>query len=172
MISPFLVALLATLFALLNRGRGSRFWDTLPSTTISRLAATAGMAILVYPFGLLSGGILHAVGMFFWTWAALMFWCVFAWDSFWNAEIGTDPQRSRLWGLGMMALRMTLAVPCLIGLAFLAGQPQHAWLALATPLLGLPYYVFGYLTPGTNVIRNAELAVGALLGFLIYQTLS
>ena len=35
-------------------------------------------------------------------------------------------------------------------------------------LFGLPYYISGYATPGANVIRNAELAVGGMwvLGYI------
>lgn len=117
-----------------------------------------------------NGGWLRFDCITLWAFAALMFWCVWGWDALWGATIGHDPNHSRLWGLAHLALRMILAAPCLIGLAYLTGHLGHAWVALATPLLAIPYYVFGYAFPAENgkvVIPYSEPTVGVLLGAMI-----
>lgn len=158
-------------FAILNRARGSQLFGYTDSTVIGRLVAALGMAISVYILSLFDGiSNIHAVIVFFWTIGALMFWMVPRWDAYWSAEIGNDPKHSRLWGLATMTLRMLLAAPCIIGLAYLSEHIDKAWLALATAFLAVPYLIFGYLTPGANVIRNSELAAGAILGALVFMT--
>jgi hypothetical protein len=96
-------------FGLLNCARGRLLFGMTTSTVISRIVATAGMAmgvaaITLDPFAAL------------FSWLSLMLWCTPAWDAYWSAEIGNDPSHSRLWGLGMMTLRMLLARRAFLGL--------------------------------------------------------
>lgn len=116
----------------------------------------------------------------------LMLWCVFAWDRYWSAAIGNGASEGgwkpidyimsklwpvpaggfklRLWGTVAMGLRMMMLIPFLVTLAFITdGNP---WYSLLSVFLGVPYLLWGYLVK-VNVIRNAELTVGALVWQLI-----
>lgn len=155
-------------YALLNRARGTKLFNLVNSTVIGRLLSTMLMAVsaslAVIPETLLM------LEVFGWLWASLMLWCTPAWDKYWSAAIGHDPDHSRLWGLAMMTLRMTLGAPAIIGLAFIINKPLHAYYALGTLFMGLPYYVFGYLRP-QKPIDYSEPVVGAILGLMIVLTL-
>jgi hypothetical protein len=175
--------------AAMNRARGSSLYGLTTSTTISRLASMLGIALAVYLLAVFSGhSTFTSTALLLWTWAALMLWCIPAWDSLWGMAIGTTTPlrasfapvdwimsvlwpktptagtfRARLWGLIAMSLRQTLAAPWVIGLACLAGHPEKAWLAIFTPLLGVFYFAFGFVSQ-TYAVMLAELAVGASLG--------
>lgn len=149
-----------TLMAAFNRARGSRFWNTIPSTTETRLLATLGMVISLV-------AIKANLSLFF-LWPLLMLWCIPAWDAYWSAEIGHDPNHSRLWGLAAMALRMTLAAPAVLAAAYLT--QGNYWPAAATPFLALPYFLFGFIQSDLTIPRS-EYAVGALLGILLLLAL-
>jgi hypothetical protein len=102
-----------------------------------------------------------------WALASLMLWACPAWDADWAATITGNP-RERLIGLLRFGIiRMTYDVPMIFGLSYFTGHPLSAMYALATPLLAVPYYVFGYLTPDSTVIRNSEFTAGLILGGLI-----
>lgn len=167
-------------FACLNRGRGSQFWDRIPSTTAGRLLATFGMAVLT------AGAAWPAnpLAIFIWTWATLFIWTVFAWDKYWAAAIGhtIDPTARafppvdwvmselpamplRMWGTVAMGLRQSLLTLSLVGLAIIAGHPDRAAFAPLTLLFGIPYLLAGYSrTP--YPIGWAEYTVGAAIGAL------
>ena len=152
-----LAAIAISLGAILNRARGTEWWDH-SNDTGGRWGMAAGMGLiaasLVLPDLRLAGEVALWVAM------SMFFWAVFPWDAYWSAAIGHDATHSRLWGLGWLTLRHSLGIPCLIGLSWLTG---HYTPFIAGPLLfGLPYYISGYATPGANVIRNAELAVGGM----------
>ncbi|MCE9565859.1 MAG: hypothetical protein K8U57_27860 [Planctomycetes bacterium] len=174
------------LFSLLNRARGSQFWDTLPSTSATRILATLCMAVVTAATAW--GDSARMTELLLWTWASLMLWCVFAWDNYWSAAIGnpTDVHKPackavdrimarlpamplRLWGAVAMGIRQSFAVPCLVGLSIISGHPTHAAYALATLSFGLIYLAAGYVWPKAP-ITVAEHAVGAALGALIYQS--
>ena len=149
-------------FAILNRARGSQLFGYVNSTVEGRLVSMGLMALttaLLVP--------LHFLTVFPWTFATLMLWCSPRWDALWAKTIAGS---NRILGLAELSVRMLLAAPCIIGLAYLSEHMDKAWLALATAFLAVPYYIFGYLTPGANVIRNSELAAGAILGALVFMT--
>ncbi len=151
-------------FGFLNCARGRKLFNTTTSTEVSRLIATLGMVLAT---GALLMPNVNQMGVVtLWTWATLMLWCSSGWDALWSAAIGDDLNHSRLWGLGALTLRMTLAAPCLIGLAWLTG---HSYTPITgVLLLGLPYYISGYITPRKYVISAAESVTGMLLGGLVY----
>ena len=79
--------------------------------------------------------------------------------------------RRRLWGAVSMGLRQSLAAPCLIGLAYLTGHPEHLWYSAGTLFLGIPYLLGGYACKAYP-IGFAEYLTGGLLGLLFYATAS
>lgn len=146
-------------FGFLNCARGRLLFNLTTSTEIARIATSVGMGIATT---ILTQNIV--AGIF--TAGALLLWMTPAWDVYWSAEIGNDPKHSRLWGLGAMTIRMSLAIPCLAGLAAIF---QHsAWPIAGAVLLSVPYYISGYISPKKYIIPIAEFAVGALLGILIH----
>ncbi len=171
-------------FALLNRARGSKLFGLTTSTTVARIVSTIGMACATYWEH-------RTLGVLLWSFASLFFWQVFGWGKYFAAIHGNidpnggglrwvdrvmgwlDPplhtleQRKR-WGTVAMGLRMTLLAPFIIGLAFLTGEPNRAWLAAFTPFLGIPYYLGGKLSQKYSVLI-AELIVGALIGLMVYK---
>lgn len=149
------------LFAILNRARGSHFWNLVPSTTASRLLATLGMAtVIVAQTG---------DARLFALWPLLFLWSLFGWDTFWAAIIGDDPNHSKLWGLSRMGLRMLLAAPAIAFAAYLTNG--HILWALATPLLDLPYLLFGAINK-SSAIERAEPTDGALLCIIFSLAMS
>lgn len=150
-------------YAFLNRCRGTHFFNRLDSTFDSRLLATVFMAMFVAFYEFSSPGTMSVIMLY--SWVMLMLWCTPAWDKYWSAAIGHDPKHCRLWGLGMMTLRMTLAMPFLIGIAFLSGHPDNVVYAAGAMTLGFPYYFWGYAAP-KNPVGMAEYTVGAILGGL------
>jgi hypothetical protein len=163
--------------AIANRARGSQLFGLVSSTVIGRLVSmlviAIGTALLT-----INGNWIRFDCVLVLTFATLMLWCTLAWDSLWGAAIGHDPNHSRLWGLMHLGLRMTLAAPCLIGLTYLtghAGRIENLLAVMATPLLAVPYYIFGYAFPQQNdkyVVPLSELTVGLLLSALICLTVS
>ena len=175
-------------FSVLNRARGSQFWNLLSSTSTSRVIATLGMALVTASTEW--GDDLMMAEVFLWSWATLMLWCVFAWDNYWSAAIGnpTDINKPackpvdwimsllpsmplRLWGAVAMGLRQTFAVPCIVGLALLTHHPEQAIYAFGTILFGLIYLVAGYVWPKAP-INVAEPLVGSAIGFIIYNAVA
>ncbi len=153
-------------FAFFNCARGRRFFDLVSSTVEGRLIAMTGMAATVALY-YLSEPVL-SFEIFSIALITLMLWCTPAWDAYWSAAIGNDPENSRLWGLAAMSGRMLLAIPCIAGLAWITGHDDRSWLVGGTPLMGLPYYIFGYMKLGKYTIAASELAVGAILGALVF----
>lgn len=146
--------------ALLNRGRGTRFWEHCPSTTLTRVMFSYGMGVLA-AFMVLPDLRLF-VEVLLWVTVSMYFWSVWGWDRFWSSAIGDDSQHNRLWGLKMLTLRHSLGIPCLVGLSWLTGH----WTAfILTPLLfGLPYFISGYVTPRRFVVAVPEMMIGATWG--------
>lgn len=147
--------------AILNRARGTRFWKYFDSTSATRWFFSFLMGCMAA--FIVSADFRLGMEVLLLTTFTMYLWCVFGWDSYWSAAIGHG-LRSRLWGLKMLTLRHSLGMPCLIGLSLLTG---HWTLFIAGPLLfGLPYFIFGYLTPN-KAVNNAEMVIGAVWVFLI-----
>ncbi|QEL18704.1 hypothetical protein [Limnoglobus roseus] len=179
-------------FAVLNRARGSKFFGYLTSTNEARALATAGMAAAT---ALVAGGDdLHLLQVFWWTSATLAFWEIWGWGKYFAAIHGiidasggslkpvdwlmsklnlptdTFEQRKR-WGTVAMGLRQAMIAPCIVGLAFLTGHPERAWLACFTLLLGLPYYAGGKISQKwAGVI--AETTTGVIISNLIFNSVT
>lgn len=155
------------LFAVLNRARGSQFFELLKSTVEGRLVSMGGMAfgasLSMWP------NYTRTLEMFIFSWAALMLWCTPAWDAYWSAAIGNEKTRSRLWGLGAMTLRMTLILPYFISLAYFMGGTYLY--ALGALTLGSPYYIAGYVYKKAPIMV-AEYSVGAIIGIITYFYIS
>ena len=150
-------------FAFLNRARGSQLYGFVNSTEVGRLISVSVMAFILSLFYMPDIKMMAIV--FLAEFAALMLWCSPLWDKYWGEEIGDSLTHSRLYGLMQMTLRMSLIIPAIAIMAY--PEAYNLIFALGFPILAIPYYIFGYLTPGANVIRNSELAVGAMLGFLM-----
>lgn len=165
-------SIFCVLCAFMNRARGTKLFEMTRSTTIGRIVSMGGIAFVAHLYALMHGySLFISVGVFAWVWASLMLWCVWGWDDLWSATIGDQPDKSRLWGLAHLALRMIWGVPCIVGLALLAGHPFAAIWALGVPLLALPYYVWGFV-PHQYTINNAEMTVGAMWWLMISGVLS
>lgn len=144
-------------FGFLNRARGSRLFNYCNSTVFTRLVATFGMGLCV-----LAASASYAAAL--WAWASLMLWCTPAWDKYWSEAIGNSQTHSRLYGLMQMTIRQLLILPCFFGLEYITGASY--WLSLPALLLGLPYYLSGFLG-SSYVITYAEYGVGAIIGLTI-----
>ena len=155
---------LIPLCALMNRARGSHFDNMLASTIESRLVSMAIIALVV--FGFTGNYLLLPV-----TFAGLCLWCWSSWDKYWSEEIGQSATHSRLYGLMQMTIRMSLAIPALVSIAYFGGHDERSWFALGALSFSLPYYILGFILPSATVIKYSELAVGTLLGILIYLIL-
>jgi hypothetical protein len=194
----FIAVSFALAFALLNRGRGSHFGNEIDSTVASRLITSFGMAILTMIAA--QADEYRGNMILVWAFVGVSVWEWFGWDNYWSAAIGNPtnimkpcfppvdwlmarlpffkslylaqgtPFKLRLWGAVAMGLRQSLATPCIIGLAFLTGHPDHAWYAAGTLLFGLPYFIAGYLYPKAPVMV-ADYVVGGALGFIFYFTI-
>ena len=178
MIIPFMIA-----FAFLNRARGTRLYNLTNSTVSGRMVSMGCMALLTSL--LFVGNALNFCLAFTGVFISLMLWCSFGWDNYWSAAIGntTDITKKicapvdwimaklpamplRLWGTIAMTLRMTFAMPAIIGVAFLSGNIDHVIYGAGSLLFGLPYFISGAIYP-KNPIGMAEYCVGALLGAFI-----
>lgn len=175
-------------FAFWNRARGSQLFDLAKSTTEGRLLSCFGMATTAAM--LVAMNLPHAtyliVAVAAGSMAALMFWCVFAWDNYWSAAIGNPTSITkaafapvdlvmrgfswlpiRLWGTLAMGLRQMLLAPFLIGLAIVCGHPGLSVLGAAPIAFGVPYLVGGYLKAVVAPVTFAELVIGGVMGFLV-----
>lgn len=153
---------LTVIFSLLNRARGTQFFSWFSSTTEGRLAATFLMALCSIPVDFNDMNMTLELAMA--AWALLFVWTIPAWDAYWSAAIGSDPNHSRMWGVAMMTLRQGLLLPYYGFLAWLAYDWSHLIYAGSILLMGGVYWLSSKLTPGVNTIRNAELANGAVMG--------
>lgn len=155
--------LLLPICSIANRARGSKFWEHISSTVLTRLAAMGIIALSVTAFT--SNLILFPVIL-----AGLMLWCTPAWDKYWSAQIGNDlPAVSKAWGNRHMFVRQLLILPTFAATIYFYNTPW-AWGALyAIPALlyWLPYYVFGFFTKSESIAR-AEYTIGALIGLSFY----
>jgi hypothetical protein len=149
--------------AFLNRARGSNFNTLIPHDTISRLLSMSGFAAMNV-FYFMPSTALDVAELFIGSTLLLWLWCAAGWDKYWSEEIGNTPGVSRITGLWQMVLRMTLIIPYYAFLVWFTGVPLwHFAFAGSFILLSLTYYVFGYLTLNSAVIRNAEWANGAII---------
>jgi hypothetical protein len=164
MMAGLIITMLA--FAVLNRARGSQFYELANSTVLGRAISTFLMGVVAaFPF---INDLLVFDLMLVWVWGSLMLWATPGWNKYWSAAIGNEIEYSRLWGLGMMTLRQLLAVPCIIGVAIIASNSGFTAYALLPLLFGLPYYIAGWIDPHYN-IPFAEYTVGAMLGGAIFM---
>ena len=159
--SPFALILIP-LCSVLNRGRGSHFWNTLPSTVESRLL----FAVIIGAFmcALTADPYVFPVVL-----AGLMLWATPSWDKYFTACIGNDLSHGKLWGLATMGLRGLLIYPTFLGLALL-GHPIAYLIGLAGLLQGIPYALGGILSE-SYCIAIAEYIWGASIGLMFYLTL-
>ena len=152
--------ILIPLCALLNRGRGSHFWNVLPSTVASRLlmAVIAGLAVAA-----LTGQIILCPVMI----AGLMLWCTPGWDAYWSAEIGNDPVHSKMWGFARMCAHGLLLYPLFAALGYFGYHAGYLVGAFSV-LQGTPYLVFGTSnkTKGEAIPRS-EYTWGACIGAML-----
>ena len=169
----------AIAFALLNRARGSKLFDLTKSTQFARIASTHVMAALVLACtGSLACGV--------WAWATLYLWALFGWGKYAGAAIGVGLNRAerefppvdwvmerlpitdeRLWGAVAMSLRMLLALPCTLGLAYLTDGAS--WPSLFVPLMGAVYVPCGHHF-GARGWKYSEYCAGGILGVVLYLT--
>ena len=148
--------------ASLNRARGSKFANILTSTVESRLISTALIATYVTAFA----GDWRVFPAIF---AGLMFWCSFAWDSYWGAAIGDGP-KSRLWGVFHMGIRGLYIYPTFSTLALL-GHPAAYWVGFFGALQGIPYLLAGIPKNKAYSVPLAEYTWGACLGVMFFMVL-
>lgn len=153
--------ILIPICAILNRGRGSQFWNLVPSTIVSRLVMAALVALTMT-------ALTANIWLFPSTLAGLMLWCTPAWDKYWSAQIGNDlPLKSKSWGNSHMFLRQLLILPTFAGTAFLTDHIENFFWAFPALIYWLPYYVFGFGTKSLAIMR-AEYTIGALMGLSFY----
>jgi hypothetical protein len=174
--------------AFLNRCRGSRLYNLTTSTVVGRIVSALGMGINA-SFDHFRD-LTQMLEIQAWSFVSLMLWSTFAWDKYWSAAIGNRPDMTkaafapvdwvmvklripfasdfqlRLWGLCAITLRLSIYALCVVGLAFIEGRPEHAWYGVGSLLLGLPYYVWGYIKKDFAV-EYAEYTVGALMRIII-----
>lgn len=189
--------------AFLNCARGRKLFDHTDSTVITRLFTTFGMALAT---GFLTFNDYRLFDIILlWTWASLMLWASLPWMKYLSAAIGSVIDATpavrpidwimakipldtthkedgtlniqlRLWGLIAMGLRMSLAAPCVIGLAYLTSHLENAWMALFTLFLGVPYFICGFpqitrFLPAGYGVAVSECFVGYGLGLIITLTI-
>jgi hypothetical protein len=147
-----------------NRARGSQVFGLVNSTVAGRLIATATIAVIT-SLVVIPDATLMAK-LFILTFAGLMLWATPAWDAYWSAEIGNDPNHSKLWGIMMMGWRQLLIVPTFVGQAFLLGHPERAVWAGTALLYWLPYFAYGAVAKPVAV-ELSEYTIGAMIGFTI-----
>lgn len=155
-------------FAILNLGRGRKFFNLTDSTVVGRLISTFLMAMVVSFYSIVD--LPQAAILFAWSWFSLMLWCTPGWNRYWSAAIGHEQIYSRGWGLGALTIRMSLIFPYLIGLMKITNDYSNWLYLLGAFTLALPYYLFGYWYP-KNPIPLAEIGTGAILGSLTYSIL-
>lgn len=175
-------------FGFCNVCRGEHFFGLTNSTALSRWFATLLMAIATGLWFIHDP--VHMDIIIAGTWALLMLWCTPAWDRYWEACIGGPVNsakgflpvdwimrfwplpaagiRLKLWGLLAMSLRMTLASPAVVFIAYMTNH-SLIW-ALAIPLLALPYFIYGFFAQ-QKAIMHSEATIGAMLGFIIMLTI-
>lgn len=187
-------------YSVLNNCRGNHFFNTLNSTTLSRIIAFALIGLLTVPVAVASGlpNVWPIAGF---TAASLFLWGEFAWDNYWGAAIGStfNPNKNtfwpadfilrhlpffkkvyartasgflnRMWGGTGMMIRQSLAAITIVGIAYLSGHADRAVYGLGSLILGWMYVVTGYVFGVSYAVPRAEQAVGAILGALVYLTL-
>lgn len=155
------------MFCFLNRMRGSQIYGLVNSTTEGRMVSMFFMTVLTV---LRYMPVDHtAVYMaFLIDFVLLYFWCMWRWDAYWSAAIGSDVMHSRLWGVGMMTLRQSLILPFYAFISWQTGWVAPCW-SLSFLLMGVVYTISSKLTPGVNTIRNAEFANGAIMGATVWM---
>lgn len=160
-----LYGMIALVFAIMNRARGSQFFSLTDSTTEGRLLSTFLMtASALVPFTGF-GNPEHQIEVVAAAWALLYVWTVPGWDAYWSAAIGNDPSHSKLWGIGMMTLRQGgLLLPYYAFLSGLTGDWHHMAYAASTLLCGAVYAFWGAVNKTSAVIEYAELTNGAIMG--------
>lgn len=158
--------LFIAVFAVLNRARGSRLFGLTDSTEIGRIVSMFLMALVTSLYAALNTEVILYVVLF--VFAGLLLWASPAWDSLWSAEIGNDPNHSKLWGLARMTIRQMLILPTLIGFAFLVQHTSNLPWTFLVLTYALPYLVFGAIDKETAIPRS-EYTIGALIGLTIYK---
>jgi hypothetical protein len=148
------------LFAILNRARGTKFFEMTTSTVKSRIFSTLLMASTIAFKG-------NNVILFPLCFIGLMFWCTFAWDEYWAAAIGNGP-KSRWWGVKMLGIRGLFLYPTFVCIGIL-GHPLSYLVGLTGVLQGIPYLIGGIPKKKHYSILIAESLWGACMGamFLI-----
>ena len=168
--------LLELSFAILNRARGTKLFDRASSTTVARLVSACAMALIA---GMASGSFY----LILWLIPSLYLWMVLGWGKYVGAAIGqpinqyeTEVRlidwlmykfpftRGRLWGVISLSMRMSLAIPCVLGAALITGG-NPLWVLLV-PFLSIPYLLAG-LAEASGAWALGEYASGFMLGFIL-----
>lgn len=150
--------------AILNRMRGSRIYNLTTSTELGRIVSAMGFGLLASFLEI--GNNILMLEMFAWVFLSILLWSTPAWDKYWSEEIGHDPNHTRLYGLMQMTIRMQLIVPCFIGIAFISGHLEQLVYLPLTLLLGIPYYIWGYISKN-YAIPFSEYTIGGMLGLYL-----
>lgn len=176
----------AAWFGFWNCARGRKLFGLTDSTAIGRIISTCMMAAL--PAMMLLPDVDSMTLMWGWIWLMLMVWCTPAWDNYWSVTIGDrlppvtcfapvdwlmsefpwDRFKGRIWGLVALTLRMMLILPAFVGeMIYLGHYNRWEWL-LCSLLMGIPYYISGYVSPRKYVIAAAEIGTGAIIGIMAF----
>jgi hypothetical protein len=188
-ITALLLTMLA--FGALNRVRGSGIFGT----TVSRLVCSAGEALLIAILG-------DDLLLFFPAFSFIFLWCVFAWDNYWGAAIGSifHPDKATFWpadqllkhsrfftrvydgwapawltrAWGTVGLGLRSFIPIFPVFLFLAlvGYWFAIFTVFGTLLYGVPYLLIGLKQRKSYVIAMAEAVGGAYMGLLFFITLT
>ncbi|MDY3551391.1 hypothetical protein R5W24_000467 [Gemmata sp. JC717] len=167
-------------FAALNRARGTHLFGTANSTQISRIVSTLAMAVLVQAT---TGSNLCGL----WAWVTLFLWSLPGWGEYAGFAVGVKSgfrekefapvdwlmkhlriKNDRLWGGTAMGLRMLLALPCALGLAWMTGGSY--WPSLLLPLAGLVYVPCGRLFKAKGW-GAGEHCAGAIIGAILFNSI-
>lgn len=185
-----MIFLLMLSFAILNRARGSDFFGLIPSSLMTRIIATGLMALIASLYFVLNDHLNPLIHLALWV--GLMIWATPGWGKYVGATLtGKDSQndveirwidwlgykifpyngrksRNRIRGAFCMNIRGgVFAIPMFIALGLFI-SPDAYWASAGMFLQGLIFYIAGmFRNAALTGWRNAELATGAWLGFLI-----
>lgn len=160
-------------FGILNCAAGRKFFGSTESTEVGRIIAVTLMGLIAGILAAIKGHDSDVIA--FWVALSLLFWRTGGWDADWSAAIGNDLGHpgfiGRLWGLGRLTSRMCAGMPCIVVLASLIGHPELAIYSMGMLLLGVPYFISGYIIPRKYVIAFPEMVVGGVIGKLVCTVL-
>lgn len=171
--------LFISVFAFLNRARGSKLFEKTTSTQVARIVSAMGMGLLVMYFSVYpkTTGLIAFVGFFLWS--------LPAWGKYAGMAIGRDSSHEKetawidnildrftlpfqLEGAIGLSLRMLYAAPVLFAISFV--EVGNYWACLLTPFMGAVYYLTGLIWKDKGW-HYGEYAAGGILGYLTFLSL-